>query len=271
MVILRYNSYMVFDCRTEKWRHYLKEGVMKDIIDSVGAFGPDGRLIWTGGRTTVKGLWGISSTISIGNYDIELLADMKYPRTKHAAVVVGSSLYVFGGQHKEQVPVSHPITDSVRCSSRVVWKTCERLYLLSSVSQWRALPCMPSAKASLSACAHGTDIYLCASIFTLQIDLFDTAKTTFRAVPITFPFSSILMGSVLIYSQGIVLSFGKNHSDADIVGVDVGRVLGGAREGVMGLAAGKAFKNQVYVKYFGGAVGKFTLGSGNFELLTSEM
>lgn len=271
MVILRYKSYAVFDCRTEKWRHYPKEGVMKDIVDSVGAFGPDGRLIWTGGRTTTQGLWGIPSTISIGNYDIELLADMKYPRTKHAAVAVGAHLYVFGGQHKEQFPGSRPVADSVRCSSRVVWKTCERLHLLSDTAQWSPLPSLPSAKASLSACAHSTDIYLCASIFTLQIDLFDTVKATFRSVPITFPFNSILMGSVLIYSQGIVLSFGHNHSDADIVGIDVGRVLGGAREGVMGLAAGKAFKSQVYIKYFGGAVGKFTLGSGSFDLLTSEV
>lgn len=268
MVILRYSSYAVFDCRTEKWSHYPKTGVMKDIVDSVGTLGPDGRVIWTGGRT-LQGLWGIQSTIRVGSEELELLADMKYPRTKHAAVIVASSLYVFGGQHKEQFPVQRPATDSVRCSSRVVWKTCECLSI-SPAAQWTSLPCMSSAKASLSACAHGTDVYLCASIFTLQIDLFDTIRTSFRSVPITFPYNTVLAGSVLIYSQGIVLSFGQNHSDAGIVGVDVGRVLGGAREGVMGLAAGKAFKDRVYVKYFGGAVGKFTLGSGNFELLTLE-
>lgn len=270
LVILRYNNFCVFDCRTEKWREYPKTGDLKEIVDSVGNFAPDGRIVWTGGRT-LQGLWGISSVYQVGNdSEVESLEDMRYPRTKHAAVVVASTLYVFGGQHKELFPKAYSGADSVRCSSRVVWKTCESLDLQGkSGRKWSVLPNLQCAKSALSACSHGTAIYLCASIFSPQIDVFDTLQGRFRLVPVVFPCNPVLIGSMLVSSQGLILCMGERNG-REVVAVDAGFVLGGAREGVMGLSAGTAYKDRVYVKYFGGAVGKFTLYTDEFELLTGE-
>ena len=183
-----------FDCSTEQWEAKvgLDAVVQADETSSYGVL-ETGEVLLTGGGIGGQAWDSVYLLKQTG--EVKRLSPMDKPRRRHALVVYGDWVYVFGGW------------------SQTREKSTEKMHVQGmEYGDWRPMDDMLSERSSFNPCCSASLLYLCGGSGSSTAEVFSPLEELFSSLPFELPdstetFSTLHADTLHIISKEFICQY----------------------------------------------------------------